>query len=150
MTIKLWKPEFHANKDNAEVVGINMVDLMREGEVVELEFTFTRKSDGTKKWPNKFYISRASAAEYPKEVFKGIRMVKIPLKDFKEAIPKQEKPIILPVTHREHDNIPEKPCHICKSTKFWKTSWGVYMCCICHPSPVEVKVLDITKKEVIK
>jgi len=68
------------------IVGIAKDKIQREGEVIEVQFTLSRKSDGSRVFPNPFYISRSKTSGYPERVIKGRRLVMIPLADFREAV----------------------------------------------------------------
>ena len=82
--IRLRKPEMHADTGRP-IVGLAVDKVLREREIVQVEFTLTRKN-GTLIFPNIFEMPRSKMAIYPQEVYKGIRLIKIPLDDFKEAI----------------------------------------------------------------
>lgn len=83
--IELKKPEMHADTGRP-IVGIAKNKIWREGEVIEVQFTLTRKTDGSRVFPNPFYISRRNASGYPEKVIKGVRLVMIPLDAFKEGV----------------------------------------------------------------
>jgi hypothetical protein len=82
--IRLWKPEMHADTGK-QIVGLAIYKIMLEREIVQIEFTYRRKN-GSLFFPNIFEMARSKMAVYPEEVVKGIRLKKIPLADFKEAI----------------------------------------------------------------
>lgn len=150
MTIELNKPEMHADTGKP-IVGLAIHKIMREGEVVELCLGLKRK-DKSLVFPNPFYISKTKAMTFPQEVIGGVRLAKIPLHEFKEATPKSD-PIIIKTEPRNLGDIPTKPCFNCKGTKFWKTSWGEFMCAICHPNPnpeVNTEEIDIGEKVEVK
>lgn len=67
------------------IVGVAIWKIMQERDTVQVEFTLRRKN-GTLVFPNIFEMPRSKMAKYPQEVRNGIRLVKIPLADFKEAI----------------------------------------------------------------
>lgn len=83
--IELWKPEMHADTGKP-IVGIAKDKIMRESEVIEVQFTLSRKGDGSKVFPNPFYISKYKTVGYPERVIKGRRLVMIPLDAFKEGV----------------------------------------------------------------
>ena len=82
--IELWKPEMHADTGKP-IVGIAKDKIQREGEVIEIQFSLSRK-DGSKVFPNPFYIPRSKTQGYPERVLKGRRLVMIPLSDFREGV----------------------------------------------------------------
>lgn len=130
------------------IVGLAIHKVMLESEIVEVDFWLKRK-DGTRVFPNQFYISKTKALTYPQEVIKGVRLVKIPLHEFKEATPKAEPPIIIKTELRNLGNTPTKPCYNCKGTKFWKAKWGEWFCSRCHSNPkpeVNTEEMDIAVK----
>ena len=151
MTIKLWKPEMHADTGKP-IVGLAIHKVMLEGDIAEVAFSLKRKGD-SRVFPNTFYITKQKALTFPQEVIKGVRLVKIPLHEFKEATPKAEPPIIIKAEPRNLGNIPTRPCWVCMGTKFWRTSWGECICVICHPNPnpeVNTEEVDIVGKVEIK
>ena len=150
MTIKLWKPEFHADT-GVPIVGLAVHKVMQEGDIAEVEFSLKRK-DGTRVFPNQYYISKLKALNYTRETIKGVALVKIPLHEFKEASPKPEQPIVIKVEPRNLSDIPRHPCS-CFGTKFWKTPWNQWLCARCHPNPnpeFDAEIIDIAEKEEIK
>jgi hypothetical protein len=84
--IELKKPKMMAGQATGEIVGLDVGKVMREGEVVEVQFWLTRKLDGTKVYPNPFYIARSKAMQFHKEVYKGRTLVMIPLHEFREGV----------------------------------------------------------------
>jgi hypothetical protein len=83
--IELKKPEMHADTGRP-IVGIAKDKIMRESEIIEVQFTLTRKINGSRVFPNPFYISRRNTVGYPEKVIKGRRLVMIPLDAFKEGV----------------------------------------------------------------
>ena len=83
--IELWKPEMHADTGRP-IVGIAKDKILREGSVIEVWFTLSRKGDGSKVFPNPFYISKPKTVGYPERVIRGRRLVMIPLDDFREGV----------------------------------------------------------------
>ena len=83
--IELKKPEMHADTGRP-IVGLAKHKILREGEVIEVQFTLSRKGDGSKVFPNPFYISRRNTVGYHEKVIKGVRLVMIPLDAFKEGV----------------------------------------------------------------
>ena len=52
---------------------------------LEVEIDY-KKSDGTRLYPNTFFLSKIEAMEYPSQIIKGIKLKIIPIKDLKSFV----------------------------------------------------------------
>ena len=82
--IQIWKPLMRADTGRREV-GLAIHKVMMERETVQVQITYRRK-DGSLIYPNIFEIQRSKLVGYPESVIKGVRIVKVPLDQFKEVI----------------------------------------------------------------
>ncbi len=148
MTIKIVKPMMRADTGKREV-GLAIHKVMQEGDLVEVEITYARKSDNTPLYTGKFIGQKSMILNCPRKVIKGVPLAYVPLHQMKEIQPISEPPIIIKAEPRNLGNIPTKPCWICKGTKFWKAKWGEWFCNFCHPNPnpvVNTEEIDIVVK----
>jgi len=148
MTIEIFKPLMQANT-GVRKVSLAVHKVMQEGDVVKVQIIYQRK-DKSLLHANPFLISKQKALKFPKITIKGVTCVTIPLHEFKEDIPQAEPPIIIKIGQKSPYAIPDKPHWTCKGTKFWKTQWGEWLCCLCHPNPnpeVNTEEIDMAEKE---
>lgn len=82
--ITIWKPRMRADTGRREV-GLAIHKVMAERETVQVQITYRRK-DGSLLYPNTiFEIQRSKLTGWPEEVIKGVRLVIVPLDQFKEV-----------------------------------------------------------------
>jgi len=142
MTIKIGKPMMRADTGRREV-GLAVDKVYLEGNIVEVEISYRRKSDNTRLYPNNFVGSKEDILKYPQKVIKGVRLVYVPLDTLKEITPKEKPLVIIKTEPRNYGEIPTRPCWVCHGMKFWKTIWGEYICSRCHPSPNSVEEIEV-------
>lgn len=83
--IQLWKPMMRADTGKP-VVGIAIWKIQLEGAIVQVQFSLKRKKNGTLVFPNVYEISKSKLVGYSESVINGIRIMEIPLADFKEVV----------------------------------------------------------------
>ncbi len=129
-------------------VGLAIHKVMQEGELVEVEITYARKSDNTPLYTSKFVGTKKMILDCPQKTIKGVRLAYVPLHQMKEIEPVKESPIIIKT--EPQGKIPTRPCWACGCTKFAKMPWA-YICIRCHPSPnpdVVEEIIDVAEKVV--
>ena len=150
MTIEILKPIMNAGdqKKGRREIGLALHKVWEEGDIVHVNILYKRR-DGSRLYPNTFVIEKSKVLLYPTQTMEGVTLAIVPIDAMKPISSQSEAPVYYTQEKREAGLPPVRPCWLCKGTKFWKTSYGAWLCCFCksHPESWTVEVVDIAEKK---